>query len=318
MRIAEAAEAYLRHIDEVRRLSPATVRAYRSDLAGLAAVCGDVELSAVDLEVLRDWLWQAVQRGDSRATIARRTAAVRGFFAWATETERIETDPSLRLVTPKRGKTLPKVATAQSLEGMLARLEQAAAEGDPVALRDHAVLEVLYGAAVRVSELCGLDLDDLDPQRRTARVLGKGSKERVVPFGLPALRAVDAYLVRGRPALAARADTPIGGAAAGRSASGVARAGGAASALFLGARGGRLGPRAVYDLVSRELGPELGAQVGPHALRHSAATHLLDGGADLRAVQEILGHASLGTTQIYTHVSSERLAASYRLAHPRA
>ncbi|MFK4804841.1 tyrosine recombinase XerC [Microbacterium sp. ZW CA_36] len=301
MEIVDAAESYLRHLAEVRRLSPATVRAYRSDLAGLAVACGDVDLAVVDLENLRDWLWQAVQRGDSRATIARRTAAVRGFFAWATETGAVASDPSLRLVAPKRGRTLPKVATADALAGVLERLESAAAEGDPLALRDHAMLELLYGAAVRVSELCGLDAGDLDPERRTARVWGKGSKERVVPFGLPALRAVDAYLVRGRPALVARrVDAP------------------ATAALFLGARGGRIGPRAVYDLVSRELGPELGAQVGPHALRHSAATHLLDGGADLRAVQEMLGHASLGTTQIYTHVSSERLAASYRLAHPRA
>lgn len=301
MEIIEAAEAYLRHLAEVRRLSPATVRAYRSDLVGLAAACGDVDLAVVDLENLRDWLWQAVQRGDSRATIARRTAAVRGFFAWATEAGVVASDPSLRLVAPKRGRTLPKVATADALSEVLARLESRAAEGDPLALRDHAMLELLYGAAVRVSELCGLDVDDLDRERRTARVLGKGSKERVVPFGLPALRAVDAYLVRARGVLLSRrAD------------------GGEAAALFLGARGARIGPRAVYELVSRELGPELGAQVGPHALRHSAATHLLDGGADLRAVQEILGHASLGTTQIYTHVSSERLAASYRLAHPRA
>ena len=303
MRIDAAADAYLRHLEQVRRLSSATVRAYRSDLTGLRAACGDVELADVDLEALRDWLWQAVQRGDSRATIARRTAAVRGFFTWATEAESIQTDPSLRLVSPKRGKTLPKVATAQTLDEVLGAMAQAAADGDPAALRDHAVVELLYGAAVRVSELCGLDIDDLDQERRTVRVLGKGAKERVVPFGLPALRAVQAYLVRGRPVLAARADE---------------RGVSAASALFLGARGGRLGPRAVYDLVSRRLGPELGAQVGPHALRHSAATHLLDGGADLRAVQEILGHASLGTTQIYTHVSSERLTASYRLAHPRA
>jgi integrase/recombinase XerC len=299
--IIEGAEAYLRHLREVRRLSPATVRAYRADLAGLALACGDIDLDVVDLDNLREWLWQAVQRGDSRATIARRTAAVRGFFAWATETGVVATDPSLRLVAPKRGRTLPKVATADALDGVLGRLEAAAAEGDPLALRDHAMLELLYGAALRVSELCGLDVDDVDRDRRTARVLGKGSKERVVPFGVPALRAVDAYLVRGRSALLARrAGDPV------------------ASALFFGARGGRVGPRAVYDLVSRELGPELGAHVGPHALRHSAATHLLDGGADLRAVQEILGHASLGTTQIYTHVSSERLAASYRLAHPRA
>lgn len=301
VKISDAADAYLRHVADVRRLAPATVRAYRSDLADLAETCDDAELATVDLEQLRDWLWRAVQRGDSRATIARRTAAVRGFFAWATEEGAITADPSLRLVAPKRGRTLPKVATADVLAGVLQRLATVAAEGDPLALRDHAVLELLYGAAVRVSELCGLDLDDVDRDRRTLRVLGKGSKERVVPFGLPALRAVEAYLVRGRPALAVRGDGT-----------------GEASALFVGARGGRLGSRAVYSLVSRELGPEMGAGVGPHALRHSAATHLLDGGADLRAVQEILGHASLGTTQIYTHVSSERLTASYRLAHPRA
>ncbi|MBW9118693.1 tyrosine recombinase XerC [Microbacterium trichothecenolyticum] len=301
MDIPEGAAAYLRHLAEVRRLSPATVRAYRSDLDELAAACDGVELAAVDLEDLRDWLWRAVQRGDSRATIARRTAAVRGFFAWATETGVIAEDPSLRLVAPKRGKTLPKVATAETLRELLDGLASAAADGDPVALRDHAMLELLYGAAVRVSELCGLDVDDLDHDRRTARVLGKGAKERVVPFGLPALRAIDAYAVRGRPALLARRADDAG-----------------TPALFLGARGARIGPRAVYELVTRRLGPELGGQVGPHALRHSAATHLLDGGADLRAVQEMLGHASLGTTQIYTHVSSERLAASYRLAHPRA
>lgn len=301
MRIEDAADAYTRHLAEVRRLSPATVRAYRSDLAGLVAAVDAEQLEDVDLEALRDWLWQAVQRGDSRATIARRTASVRGFFSWAAETGAIDRDPSLRLASPKRGRTLPQVATAETLGEVLARLEEAAREGDPIALRDHALLELLYGSAVRVSELCGLDIADVDRDRRTARVLGKGAKERVVPFGLPALRALDAYLVRGRPALVARraADT-------------------AEPALFLGARGARIGPRAVYDLVARELGPELGGTVGPHALRHSAATHLLDGGADLRAVQEILGHASLGTTQIYTHVSSERLAASYRLAHPRA
>ena len=184
---------------------------------------------------------------------------------------------------------------------MLDELSRAASGGDPIALRDHAVLELLYGSAVRVSELCGLDTDDLDPDRRTARVLGKGDKERVVPFGLPASKALEAYLVRGRPALIARRGSPTGD-----------------RPLFLGVRGARLGPRAVYDLVARTLGPIVGGAAGPHALRHSAATHLLDGGADLRTVQELLGHASLGTTQIYTHVSSERLAAVYRLAHPRA
>jgi integrase/recombinase XerC len=183
---------------------------------------------------------------------------------------------------------------------LLDRAAAAAADGDPIALRDRAILELLYAAALRVSELCGLDLDRIDRDRRTARVVGKGAKERVVPFGLPASQALDAYLVRARPVLSARAQDP------GR-------------ALFLGSRGGRIGARAVYDLVARHLAPVVGSEtVGPHALRHSAATHLLDGGADLRAVQEMLGHASLGTTQIYTHVSSERLLATYRLAHPRA
>lgn len=303
MILSEAADAFAAHLTRVRRLSPATARAYRSDLADLTASAGDLPLGLIDLEHLREWLWQATQRGDARATIARRTAAARSFFAWATEHSLIDADPSLRLVAPKRGRTLPKVATAVTMTEMLDALAATASDGDPIDLRDHAVLELLYAAALRVSELCGLDIDDLDRDRATARVIGKGSKERVVPFGAPAARALDAYLARGRPTLLARRDDaalPPG------------------PALFLGARGGRLGTRAAYDLVARRLGPAVGGTVGPHALRHSGATHLLDGGADLRTVQEMLGHASLGTTQIYTHVSSERLAATYRLAHPRA
>lgn len=300
MDLERAADAYTRHLAEVRRLSPATVRAYRSDLADLATSVGIVEIEEIDVEHLREWIWRATKRGDARSTIARRTAAARGFFSWATESGLVPMDPSVRLVGPKRGRSLPKVATADGLSEALDVMAAAAATGDPLALRDHALVELLYGAGIRVSELCGLDIDDLDRARRTARVLGKGAKERVVPFGVPAERALDAYLVRGRPALVAR-----GGDASSR-------------AVFLGARGGRLGPRAAYDVVARTIGPVLGGAAGPHALRHSAATHLLDGGADLRTVQELLGHASLGTTQIYTHVSGERLAAAYRLAHPRA
>ena len=301
MRIDDAAEAYTAHLRDVRRLSPASVRAYRSDLADFAASVGIDALADVDLEHLREWLWSATKRGDAKSTIARRTAAARGFFGWAVEQGVIPADPSLRLVAPKRGRSLPAVAQADALARLLDELEASARGGDPLALRDHAVLELLYGTGVRVSELCALDLDDADRERRTVRVTGKGSKERVVPFGGAAARALEAYLVRGRPALLARRDDP-----------------GRDRATFLGARGGRLGPRAAYDIVARTLGPVARATVGPHALRHSAATHLLDGGADLRTVQELLGHASLGTTQIYTHVSSERLAASYRLAHPRA
>jgi integrase/recombinase XerC len=300
MELAEAAEAFAGHLEKVRRLSPATVKAYRSDLRDLGASAGRVDLDAVDLEALRDWLWRATQRGDARSTLARRAAAARSFFSWAHEEGLVLHDPSLRLIAPKKGRTLPTVASHDAMSGLLDAHRAAADSGDPIALRDHAILELLYGAGIRVSELCGLDIDDLDLDRGTARVLGKGSKERVVPYGTPARDAVAAYLRRARPVLVARASvgTP---------------------AVMLGARGGRIGPRTVYSLVARVLGPIVGAEtVGPHALRHTAATHLLDGGADLRAVQEILGHASLGTTQIYTHVSAERLSATYRLAHPRA
>ena len=301
MQLAAAVQAFTEYLERVRRLSAATVRAYRSDLRDLTASAGDITIGDVDLDVLRDWLWKATQRGDARSTLARRAAAARSFFTWATEHEIIAHDPSLRLIAPKRGRTLPVVASKDAMSSLLEQhRSRATAGGDPLALRDHAILETLYGSGIRVSELCGLDIDDLDVDRRTARVLGKGAKERVVPFGVPAREALNAYLRRARPALVARSDAP-------------------GAAVFLGSRGGRIGPRAVYSLVAEVLGPLVGSEtVGPHALRHTAATHLLDGGADLRAVQEILGHASLGTTQIYTHVSAERLTATYRLAHPRA
>lgn len=300
MDLETAAGAFVEHLLQVRRLAPATARAYRSDLQDLIRAVGHRELDSVDLEALRDWLWQATQRGDARATLGRRAAAARSFFRWAQENDLIAHDPSLRLIAPKRGRTLPTVASRDAMTGLLDEHRVAAESGDALALRDHAMLEMLYGAGIRVSELCGLDVDDVDLDRGTARVLGKGSKERVVPFGAPARRAVSAYTVRGRSVLMARAHT-------------------SGPALFLGSRGARIGPRAVYELVARVLAPIVGEEtVGPHALRHTAATHLLDGGADLRAVQEILGHASLGTTQIYTHVSAERLTATYRLAHPRA
>ena len=299
MRLAAATAAYADDLAHVRRLSPATVRAYAADLRDLQNATGDVELAEIDLESLREWRWRATQRGDARATIARRTASVRGFFAWAQEHGIIAVDPSLRLVAPKRARTLPKVATAPAMTAVLDAAAARAGEGDAIALRDAAILELLYASALRVAELCGMDVDDIDAHRRTVRVIGKGSKERIVPFGGPAASALDAYLVRGRPVLAAR--------------------GQGSRAVFLGARGGRLGTRAAYDIVSRAVAPALGTETtGPHTLRHSAATHLLDGGADLRTVQEMLGHASLGTTQIYTHVSAEKLAAAYRLAHPRA
>lgn len=297
MSLSQAAEDYLAHLERVRRLSAATVRAYRGDLADLQCDVGDVPVAAITLEDLREWLWHATQRGDARSTLARRAAAVRGFFAWCVDAGLLAIDPALRLGSPQRGRTLPTVATSPAMTSMLDELAERAADGDPIALRDAAVVEMLYGAGIRVSELCGLDLDDVDHDRHTVRVIGKGDKERVVPYGVPAGRALDAYLVRARPVLA----KPTAG-----------------RAVFVGARGARLGARGAYDIVARAVGPVVGSAAGPHTLRHTAATHLLDGGADLRTVQELLGHASLGTTQIYTHVSADKLRASYRLAHPRA
>jgi integrase/recombinase XerC len=251
----------------------------------------------VDLELLRDWLWQAAQEGLAKSTLARRTAAVRSFTVWALGTGLVSTDAALRLRAPKADQHLPRVLTRQQVEGILDSLTVLAATGDPLAQRNVAMVELLYASALRVSELAGLDVDRIDRERHTVRVMGKGSKERVVPFGAPAGRALSRYLDDGRCGLLIE-PTP---------------------AVFLGARGKRVSTRIVYQLVAGLLAeiPGTGPS-GPHALRHTAATHLLDGGADLRAVQEMLGHASLGTTQIYTHVSAERLKESYRLAHPRA
>ncbi|WP_348787502.1 tyrosine recombinase XerC [Leifsonia sp. NPDC080035] len=327
MELQAAIDGYARHLEVERGYSPQTVRAYRSDLAALrsfVASRGVGETSELTLDLYRDWLWDASQQGLARATLARRSAAARGFSAWvarsiddpasqgvtpasATTTDHAAPasesgdrgpDPAARLRAPKAEKTLPRVITRAQMDGILTALAARAADGEPGAVRDVAVIELLYAAGIRVSELTGLDVDDVDLERLTLRVLGKGSKERVVPFGVPALAALRGYLARARPLLAAERSGP---------------------ALFLGARGGRLGTRAVYQLVASLLADiPGGGPAGPHTLRHTAATHLLDGGADLRAVQEILGHASLGTTQIYTHVSAERLKETYRIAHPRA
>jgi len=225
---------------------------------------------------------------------------VRSFFAWAHDADLIVVDPSLRLVTPRRAKTLPVVASADGMRALLEGQRDAASSGDPVALRDHALLELLYAAAIRVSELCGIDLDDLDLQRRTVRVLGKGAKERVVPFGGPAAEALGAFVTRGRPALLARAEK-------------------ATPALFLGARGAPLSRQSAW-LVIRAAAEkaQITSEISPHTLRHSFATHLLQGGADVRVVQELLGHASVATTQIYTHVSLDTLRDVYATSHPRA
>ena len=200
MRTSEAVEAYLAHVADVRRLSSATVRAYRADLAALVAAIGDRPLSDVEVDDLREWQWAATKAGQAKATAARRASTVRGLFGWAVEQGLLTHDPSQRMVSPKRGRTLPAVATADALEAVLRDAAALAEGGDALALRDHALLEVLYGSGARVSEVCGLDLDDVDHERRTLRLRGKGDKERVVPYGLPAERALQAYLVRSRPA----------------------------------------------------------------------------------------------------------------------
>lgn len=326
--VAAALEAYLAQVRDERRYSAHTVAAYAADLGellGFASAQGVELVADLDLPLLRDWLWAANERGLARATVARRASAARGFTAWLASSGRVADDAGARLRAPKPRRSLPRVLSQDAIASLLDGLADAAAGGDPIAVRDQAIVELLYASALRVSELVGLDLDDLDAASRTARVLGKGSKERVVPYGAPAARALERYLASGRPALRARAIERAGGVgasdapAAPRRRSSVPSSGRTESAVFLGARGARMSPRAVYQLVAGLLHELPGTgPAGPHAFRHTAATHLLDGGADLRAVQEFLGHASLGTTQIYTHVSAERLKQSYRTAHPRA
>jgi integrase/recombinase XerC len=282
-----------------RGFSAHTVRSYRSDLADLnrfAAEKGVQTTDALDLELLRDWLWDGSNAGLAKSTLARRSAAVRSLSGWLARTGQTPTDAGSRLRAPKADHHLPRVLTREQIDGLLAGLVARAASGEAIATRDLAIVELLYASALRVSEVTGLDLGDVDLGRLTVRVIGKGSKERVVPFGAPAQRAILDWEKH-------RHELEIG---PGR-------------ALFLGARGKRIGSRTVYELIAGLLVDVPGSgPSGPHTLRHTAATHLLDGGADLRSVQEMLGHASLGTTQLYTHVSAERLKESYNRAHPRA
>lgn len=299
--LQSAVDGFQRYLQGERARSTHTVRAYMADvqsLLGFAVQEGVHDLGHLELGLLRRWLGAQSEAGMARSTLARRAATARSFTSWALREELIATDPALRLQAPKREKSLPGVLQQQQISRMVNSLDTAAADGSPMAVRDRAMVELLYATGVRVGELAGLDIDDLDPDRRTLRVIGKGNKERTVPFGVPAAVAVDDWLRRGRPAVVTGTSGP---------------------ALFLGVRGNRVDPRQIRSVVA-ELLHALGdtAATGPHALRHSAATHLLDGGADLRAVQEILGHSSLATTQIYTHVSVDRLRKSYQQAHPRA
>lgn len=296
--LARAVDDFASYLAADRGFSPHTVRSYRSDLVQLADFAADrgaEHPEDLDLELLRDWLWRSSQAGLAKSSLARRAAAARSFSAWLSRTHAAPTDAATRLRAPKSDHHLPRVLTRQQMEGILNRVAERAGTGDLVAIRDRAIIELFYASALRVSELTGLSLGDADLGRLTVRVLGKGSKERVVPFGVPAKHALGQWLA----VRAALAEHP--------------------TALFVGAMGQRLTSRTVYALVSALLDTVPGAgPSGPHTLRHTAATHLLDGGADLRAVQEMLGHASLATTQLYTHVSTERLKESYRTAHPRA
>lgn len=299
--LSQVLAAYERHLVLERDLAPHTVRAYLSDLGDLfdhLTRLGVTDVARLDLPMLRSWLAKQQTLGKARTTIARRATALRVFTAWAQRVGLVASDCGALLASPKAHRTLPAVLDVHDARAMLDAAQERVVGGDPVALRDVAVLELLYASGIRVGELVGLDIDDLDAARRVVRVLGKGRKERVAPYGVPASTAIGRWLRDGRDHLARP---------------------GSGAALFLGTRGGRLDQRAVRTLVHTRLAEVPGApDTGPHGLRHTAATHLLEGGADLRAVQEILGHASLATTQLYTHVTTERLRAAYAQAHPRA
>jgi integrase/recombinase XerC len=296
--LGSAVDGFERHLLLERNRSAHTARAYVGDLIGFLdhlAKLGGRSVADIDLAVMRSWLGVLRNRGASRATLARRAASLRTFSAWAHRAGLVPDDPGQQLASPKPRRTLPAVLRVDEAEQLL---QPGDGDSGPLGLRDLLVLELLYATGVRVSELTGLDVDDVDRRRRVLRVLGKGGKQRTVPYGLAAERALERWLTTGRSALATEASGP---------------------ALLLGARGRRLDPRTVRRVVAERAEALPGApRLGPHALRHTAATHLLEGGADLRSVQELLGHADLATTQIYTHVSVERLRRTYEQAHPRA
>lgn len=285
-----------------RGRSEHTRRAYLGDLRSLfdflARRHPGAGLRALTLPVLRSWLASQASSGAARTTLARRASAVKTFTAWAVRRGLLDEDPSVRLQAPRARRTLPSVLRQDQAIDAMDAASSGAEQNDPVALRDRLIVEMLYATGMRVSELCGLDVDDIDTSRRVLRVLGKGNKQRTVPYGGPAHTALMSWLSDGRPALATSASGP---------------------ALLLGARGGRLDPRQARTVVHQTMAAVSGApDIGPHGLRHSAATHLLEGGADLRVVQELLGHSTLATTQLYTHVTVARLRAVHDQAHPRA
>lgn len=294
--------AFARHLQVERSLSAHTIRAYLGDLESLVEhleAIGVSDISQLQLIHLRSWLANQQVKGGARTTLSRRAVSVRLFTKWAVKNKFLEKDVAATLATPKGHRTLPEVLEiADAKLAMDSLATRAAEEETPISLRDVAMVEMLYASGARVAELCGLDMSDIDYDRQTIRVLGKGNKERTIPLGNPAMRALNLYLKDAREKL---------------------KNAQSANAVFLGVRGKRIDQRTVRTVVYNALQAIEGIErMGPHALRHSAATHLLEGGADLRTVQEILGHASLATTQIYTHVSTERLQKAFKQAHPRA
>ncbi|MEU4561667.1 tyrosine recombinase XerC [Actinoplanes sp. NPDC023936] len=297
-----AVDDFGHHLAGVENRSEHTVRAYLGDVVSLldhAVREGRTTLAELDIAVLRGWLAARWGSGAARTSQARRAAAARAFTGWAHRSGRAPGDPGAQLASPRAHRDLPAVLRADQAEALMSppAPDPEQEGGRALAVRDRAVLELLYATGVRVSELCGLDRADVDHGRQVVRVFGKGAKERAVPYGHPARDALDEWLRTGRPELAGRHSK---------------------DALFLGVKGGRLQPTVVRRIVAGAARSAGLPHTSPHDLRHSAATHLLDGGADLRAVQELLGHSSLSSTQIYTHVSTERLRAAFKQAHPRA
>lgn len=300
-----AIESFGRYLTYELHRSPETVKAYLSDLNDFFSYAlrhGTTHLSHITITTIRDWL-ATLHTTTTRTTLARKTSTLRRFFAWAEEEELITANPTLKLSTPKKTSTLPPVLTTHHIQALTSTLDQAltATPKDPRLLRLKAVVELLYATGIRISELTSLNLTSIDRTNRTLRVIGKGNKERVVPFGTPAMDALNRWVTHGRPQWLPQPPDPQ------------------QEALLIGARGGRANPRQIRADLNQLLAtlPDTQAR-GAHVFRHTAATHMVDGGADIRAVQEFLGHSSLATTQVYTHVSVERLAQTYSRAHPRA
>lgn len=280
--------------------SPNTVKAYISDISDLLGYMQakqQLNVQDIDLELIRDWLWRASEKGLAKTTLARKSAAARAFTAWLFRKGKLDLDPGLKLRSPKASRTLPKVLSREAMSEIFQLLEPLATPSNPTGISDLLMVEILYGSGIRVSELVGLNMTDVDYGRKILRVTGKGNKQRMVPYSDPSSDALASWIRYGRAQFVNETS---------------------GSALLINSRGKRIGVRQVYALVANLLSETAVGVAGPHTLRHSAATHLLDGGADLRAVQELLGHSSLATTQIYTHVSVDRLKQGYLKAHPRA